>query len=200
MRRANWALMLALGIAASLALAACGGDDGGGSEDEDLVTEAVETASTGTDPGQCTTLYTQAFVEQTQFATGPEAIAGCEEDAADPASDSVEVSNVSVDGDTATAEAAYGPGQLDGQTLVLGLVKEGDTWKVDSRDEFVDFDQAAFAAGLGESVAESGDAPEEVVDCMTSAITDGDSEAIQAAYLSGDENELLALFGDCFGG
>ena len=57
------ALMFAA-ILAALALAACGGDDGG-SEDEDQITEAIEKSATEADASACTELQTQNFVEQT---------------------------------------------------------------------------------------------------------------------------------------
>jgi hypothetical protein len=84
---------------------------------------------TGPDPAKCTTLETQRFVGQTQAvaantviaedaATGEQVVRDCEEDAGDTpadlvAADSVQVSNIEVDGDKATADY-LGPEQLFG--------------------------------------------------------------------------------------
>ncbi|HEU4980511.1 MAG TPA: hypothetical protein VFT14_04780 [Solirubrobacterales bacterium] len=180
-----------------LALAACGDD--GESGDEDQISEAIETAATGTDAEEkCTVVVTQSFVEQTQFATGDAAVAACEEEATDAVADSVEVSAIEVDGESATAEAAFTGGSLDGQTLVILVVKEDDRWKLDQLEEFVDFDAQAFAAGLAEEAGAAGDAPQEVVDCVVEQVQSTDPEQVQAAYLSGEQGELLSLFGPCF--
>jgi hypothetical protein len=179
-----------------LALAACSDDDSG---DEDQITEAIETAATGTDAEEkCTVVVTQSFVEQTQFATGDAAVAACEEEATDAVADSVEVSAIEVDGDSATAEAAFTGGSLDGQTLVISLVNEDDRWKLDQLEEFVDFDPPAFAAGLAEEADAEGNTPQEVVDCVVEQVQSTDPEQVQSAYLSGEEGELLSLFGPCF--
>jgi hypothetical protein len=192
-------LLLIAALSSVFVLAACGGDDS--SEDEDQITDAIETAATSGEASACTELQTQRFNEQTQFETGDAALTTCEEQAADVAAESVEVSNVEVDGDTATADAAFSGAALGGQTITISLVKEGDQWKLDHLDEFVDFDAEAFAEGIATGASEGPDAaPPEVVDCLRNAITTGDAEAIQAAYLSGDGSQLEGIFGQCLGG
>ncbi|MGH2986495.1 MAG: hypothetical protein ACRDLO_07405, partial [Solirubrobacterales bacterium] len=102
--------MLAATLAVSLALGACGGDDDdGGGEEEDAITEVIETSVTSTDPAKCTRVETQAFLEQTNFSVGDEAVRDCEEDAADTADDpdSVDVENIEVDGSDARADATF---------------------------------------------------------------------------------------------
>jgi hypothetical protein len=167
---------LALLAAAPFLLAACGGDDS--SQDEDDITAAIEQAGTSDEASKCTELQTQAFTEQTEFASGEEAITTCEENAGDGdvAGESVEVSNVEVDGDTATAEADFSGGGLDGQTLTISLVKEGDQWKLDSLDEFVDFDKDSFASGLLEGASADGDVPQAVLDSVEQAGADTPEE------------------------
>ena len=48
--------------------------------------------------------------------------------------DSVEVANISVDGDKATADLSVIGGPNDGQKLSASFVKEGDQWRVRQRD------------------------------------------------------------------
>jgi hypothetical protein len=191
---------LALLAAAPFLLAACGGDDS--SQDEDDITAAIEQAGTTDEAAKCTELQTQAFTEQTEFASGEEAITTCEENAGDGdvAGESVEVSNVEVDGDAATAGADFSGGGLDGQTLTISLVKEGDQWKLDSLDEFVDFDKDSFASGLLEGASADGDVPQAVLDCVEQAVADTPDEDLQEIYLSGDADQLFSLFGPCFQG
>jgi hypothetical protein len=192
---------LAILAAAPFLLAACGGDDDdSSSEDEDAITAAIEQAGTTDDAANCTEVQTQAFTEQTEFSAGEDAITTCEESAGDGevAGESVEVSSIEVDGETATAEAAFTGGGLDGQTLAISLVKEGDQWKLDSLDEFVTFDKESFASGLVEGASSGGDVPQQVVDCISQQVEDTSDEELQSIYLSGDEDQLFGLFGPCF--
>ncbi|MBA2545582.1 MAG: hypothetical protein H0V15_01780 [Solirubrobacterales bacterium] len=191
-------ILAAVAVAATLTLAACGGDDDSGSDDEADITDVIEVSATETTLENCTELQTQAFTEQTEFSTGEEAITACEEDGDDTAGESVEVDNIEVDGDTATSEASFTGGGLDGQTLGLSLVKEDDQWKLDSLDEFVDFDKARFTAALVEDAASDGDAPPELLTCVEEQIGAASDEDIQTAFLSGDEQQLVGLFGICF--
>ena len=85
-------------------------------------------------------------------------------------------------------------------TLAISLVKEGDQWKLDSLDEFVSFDKDSFAAGLLEGAASDGETPQPVLDCVEQAVNDTSDEELQTIYLSGDEQQLLGLFGQCFQG
>jgi hypothetical protein len=110
------------------------------------------------------------------------------------------VSSVEVDGESATAEAAFTGGTLDGQAVGLSLVKEGDQWKLDSLDEFVTFDKEALANSFSESLSSDEDVPPEVATCIVDELNAADDATIQEAYLSGDEEQLFGLFGTCLGG
>jgi hypothetical protein len=123
-----------------LVLAACGG----GGEDAKAVKANVERFF-ASDPRGCT-LETERMVRNTQdSATTDEAIASCRRreqqrqsggDAGTPFAPSrrAAVSAVSVDGPKATAKATLQGGDLDGQKLDVGLVKQGDVWKIDRID------------------------------------------------------------------
>ncbi len=199
MRARRLPVPLTLLVAAPLLLAACGSDDGG-SEDEDQITAAIERASTTDEAATCTEVQTQAFTEQTEFTQGQEAVAVCEENAGDGevAGDSVEVENIEVDGESATADVTFTGGGLNGQALAVSLVKEEDQWKLDSLDEFITFDKAAYTAGLIEGASADGEIPQQAIDCIEQAITATPDEELQTIYLSGDERQLVGLFGECF--
>jgi hypothetical protein len=108
-------------VVSALALAACGSSE----SDEDKVVDVIETSITTNDPANCTTLETQAFVEQGSDESGKAAIADCEKEAEDEEeeAESVEVTEVEVNGENATANAAITGGGFNGQTLSVALVK-----------------------------------------------------------------------------
>jgi hypothetical protein len=128
--------LIGSGVAALAALAfGCGGDDS--SSEEADVREAIEHIAGSGAPEDCTTYATQAYLEQTTFKTGAEALAECEAQAGTTAV--VEVDEVAIDGETATATVATTEGELEGTTVEAGLLKEDDTWKLDSLNDFVVF-------------------------------------------------------------
>jgi hypothetical protein len=123
-----------------LGLMACGG----GGEDAKAVKANVERFF-ASDPAGCT-LETERMVRNTQdSATTDEAIASCRRreqqrqsggDTGTPFAPSrgAAVSDVSVDGAQATAKATLQGGDLNGQKLDVGLVKQTDVWKIDRID------------------------------------------------------------------
>ena len=199
MRARRFPAPLILLVAASLLLAACGGANSSSSEDEDQITEVIQTTATSTDPADCEKLQTQAFNEQTSFETGDAALAQCKQDATDSSDDpdSVEVSKIEVDGDTATADAAVTGGPFDGSTLTFSLVKEGEQWKLDGIDDIPEFDREALVASFEQDLSSAGDVPQQVADCITQALGSAGEEEIKTAFLSGDGDQVSALFADC---
>jgi hypothetical protein len=188
-------LIVAVLALLGLAFSACGG---GGSDDEDQISEAIETAATTTTDSNCTELETQRFLEQTEFTTGQDAVQQCK--SSDPANDaeSVEVSNVSVDGDKATADAAITGSVFDGQTLVISLVKEDDQWKLDHVDDIKDFDGGQFARAFAEGVQKSDTSlsPSQAR-CLVGKLAAAPVDSLKAAVLSGNGDQLTALFSGC---
>ena len=133
---------LALLALAALAVAACGG---GGSSAEDEVTEVIEQAATTKDPSNCTELQTLRFTEQNTGEKGKAAIKSCEESAKEEEqAEEAKVSNVSVNGEKATAEAEFIGGSLGSQTLAIALVEEGGDWKLDQIEGFANYDDKAL--------------------------------------------------------
>lgn len=191
-------LLTALACAlAALALAACGGSDSDG--DEDQITTVIETSVTSTDPADCEIYSTQAFLEQTESAEGEEAVASCEEDAEDTSNDadSVEVSAIEVDGDSATAEVAFTGGGFDGQAVAVSLVKEDGDWKLDSIDSFASFDREAFVGSI-ETGFETSELTEEQLGCVSDALEAASDEELEAVILDQNgEEALIELVGDC---
>ncbi len=178
---------------ATLALAACGG---GGNSDADQIAEQIDFAATSGDPAACTEAQTLKFTEQTTFETGDAAIASCKKNASDT-SDSAEATDVVVDGDQATAKVAITGGGFDGQTLKLSLVKEGDSWKINSLDGFIDFDPVALGKAFAAQAVESGDLTQAQADCVANNFANGNPQAVEAAIVSGDASQLQPAFQGC---
>ena len=119
---ATMAAVAALGTG----LAACGGGD----SDEETINDLIERAVIDSDAELCSENFTQAFVEETTGEKGDDAVAECEKQAGNVTTENtdLEVSDVEVDGDTATATATY---KADGEegSVDFEFGKEDGTWK-----------------------------------------------------------------------
>ena len=199
MRKARFLVPLTLIVAAPLVLGACGSSDDGGSDDEDQITEVITTSVTSTDPADCTKLETQQFLEQSNFSTGEEAVKDCEADASDTTNDpdSVEVSDIEVDGDTATANVTVSGGPLDGSTLSVELVKSGDQWQLDKLTDIPTLNAEGFKQAFVEQLPNESSIPPQIADCITSRVNQATEEQLKQVLLSGTEDDLVGLFGDC---
>jgi hypothetical protein len=148
--RWRWALLGVLAIAAILIAvvvgAGGGGGDGGGATNEDQIKDVVQTINFTTDPEDCTRLFTQRFLDQAAYGS-EDPVSSCRLNTLNTRDDprSVDVANVQVSGDTATAPAHFDGGFFDGQTVVYSMLKDGDQWKLDHLSDIKDFDLRAFA-------------------------------------------------------
>jgi hypothetical protein len=122
--------------------AACGG----GSGDEGRIAEAIERATTTKDPSNCTELQTQRFDERNTGQNGRAAVKRCEEEAKEGGrrAKGAKVSDISVDGEKATAKVEFEGGSLGSQALEVALVEEGGKWKLDRIEGFADYDGKAL--------------------------------------------------------
>jgi len=190
----RYLLLPCLLLISALALAACGSSGGG---DEGEIEEAIETAATGTEPSKCTEVETQAFVEQNTRESGKAAVKQCEEEAPEENAESVAVSNVEVEGEEASAEAAITGGSLNGQTLEIALVKEEGNWKLNELTGFAKLDQAKLAEALGEKLEESGEVEPELASCIVEGIEEESQEEVEELLLSGSNEPLEELAEEC---
>lgn len=157
MKKSLLLLPLAL-LVMALALAACGGggsssssSGGGGSEDEAAIEEAITKSATTTETSKCTEFQTQSFNEQEHAVSGKEATEVCEEATENetPAK-SVTISEIKVEGETATADVEVDGTALNGQGLELELVSEEGQWKLNEFLGFANYDGQALAESLEE--------------------------------------------------
>jgi hypothetical protein len=195
------AVVAAATLPMALGLAACGGDDddngGSSNADEQQITTAITVSAASGDPTACTKYQTQNFVEQTNDGTGQEAIKSCEQDAADSVADSVDISDVEVDGDSATAKAAVTGSIFDGQTLDLGLVKEGGVWKLDKFNGFEDFDKAKIIAGFKAEIAKDPSVPPAAADCVAQQMEKTSDEDLEGFFTEQNAQSEDQLFKPC---
>ncbi len=189
-------LLISALLVSALALVACGSS---GSSDESEIEEAIETSATASDPANCTKLETLNFSEQSAGESGKAATEACEEEAKNPESnaDSVAVSEVEVEGEKATAQAAISGGSFDGQTVVLALVKEGDQWKLDEITEFAKFDQEAIVRQFKTQLEKGGEAEPETTACIVEGIEETPQEELEEEVLSGDSTSIEELVESC---
>ena len=195
MRKLHLLLLPAALLALVFGLVACGG----GESDEDKVVETIETSATSTDPADCKELTTQKFMEQTESEKGSKAVKSCEEEAEDPEGDpeSVDVSNVAVNGSKATADVAFNGGNFGGQALGVALVEE-DGWKLDEVTGFAKFDQEKLVENF-EKLFESGDEPLEpqVTTCIGEVFGELSKPEFEEVLFGGSQQPIIEIAEGC---
>jgi hypothetical protein len=194
-------LLPVLSILAALALSACGGGGSStsGGDEEGAIVEAIEKSATTNDPSKCTEFQTQKFNEQEKAASGKEATEICEEEAEGQESPakSVDVSNVTVEGESATAEAAIGGSALNDQTVELELVKEDGDWKMNQFLQFTEFNAKALGASFEKEALASEEIEPEVAKCISGGIGKLSQKEAEAVAFEGDLEVIEAIAGSC---
>lgn len=179
-------------LAAALALSACGGGSSSGSDDDAAIETAIEGDAMSTKASKCTEFQTVEFSEQSTGASGKKATELCEKEAgeSEEPAESVDVSNVSVDGETATAEAEIHGSALDGQKVELELAKEGSDWKLNQLVTFTKFDGVALGEGLERGLKKDGSLGASTIKCLSEGVSKmSQSEAEAMAF----ESDLAPL-------
>jgi hypothetical protein len=185
---------LALLALAALTLTACGG----GSSDEDKITETIENFATSSDPSKCTEFETQRFVEQTSTEKGKAALKTCEKEA-DQGSEGTEgakVSNISVNGGKATANVALEGGALDSQALEVALVEEGG-WKLDYVEGFAKYDGKALGEAFEKQFEEEGELTAEQSKCIGGKIAALSKAEAEKVVFAGSAEPIIELAQSC---
>jgi ABC-type glycerol-3-phosphate transport system substrate-binding protein len=187
---------LALLLLAALAVTACGGS---GSSAEDEVTEVIERAATTKAPSNCTELQTLRFTEQNTGEKGKAAIKSCEESAnEEEQAEEAKVSNVSVNGQKATAEAEFIGGSLGSQTLAIALVEEGGVWKLDQIEGFANYDGKALEETFLKRFEESPEGlSKKQYTCIAEGIGKASTAEAEAMFLSGASAKIEELAKGC---
>jgi hypothetical protein len=191
------ALLPCLLILAALTLSACGG--GGSNSDEGPIEEAIETSATTRNASNCTKLETLKFDEQGAQTQGRAAVKACEEELKEPSAkaESVEVSNIKVNGSKASAEAAVTGGGFDGQTLEIDLVKEGEQWKLDELVAFAKFDQAKLVKALSAEFEKDESVEPKLAACVEEGFEEASQPEVEKLILGGSSKPIEELAEGC---
>jgi hypothetical protein len=197
-------------LTAVLVIASCGGggDSGstssaaGNSAEAAQVAQTIQTSIKSSNPADCLKLETLRFMEQIHFTRGQAAVKACQADAPDTSDDpdSIDVENVIVQGDMATADASFKGGGFDGSTLAIALVKEGDQWKLDEIKAIPHFDLQAFEKAFAQRLVTNEGVQSQAVGCLTNALNQAGPAVVKAALISGNSSHLLNLIGPCLSG
>lgn len=196
MRKLHLLALPALLLALALGLAACGG---GGESDEDKIANTIENAATSNDPVVCKETQTLAFMEQTTGESGQEAEKKCEKEAEEGTGqpESVNVTQVKVNGEKATADAEFQGGQFDEQTLEVALVEEGGEWKLDEFTGFAKFDPAPFIAALGEQLEEEPNIKPQVAGCIVEGIEELSKPELESLVVENNTEPIVEIAEGC---
>jgi hypothetical protein len=148
MRKTLFAVALACGLLPGVG--ACGTS----SDSEGDIRAALERAFVSFDADACSQVLTQRALEQTQFADPEDALESCIEDAEDPDdnAEAIEIPELEVNGESATATVTPQGGSIDGASMSLALVEENG-WRIDQVTALEILDRDRFLeAGLAEIV------------------------------------------------
>jgi len=187
---------LALVVLAALTISACGG--GGG--DEDKIAEVIEKAATTSDPGNCTELQTQRFNEQNTEQKGKAATKACEEEAeaGENQAEGAKVSNVSVNGEKATAQVAFEGGSLGSQELEVALVQEDGDWKLDQVEGFANYDGQALGEAFEKEFKENPQGlSKQQAACIAEKVAGASQAEAEELFFSGSSEPIIKLAEGC---
>jgi hypothetical protein len=123
----------------------------------------------------------------------------CEKNAeteSEPA-ESVTVSNISEDGESATAEVAITGGSLEGQSVEVGLMKEEGDWKLNEFSGFTKYDPANIASQVEEQLSEEGGATAAIASCVAEGIEEMSEEEAEAMVFEKDNEGVEEIATAC---
>lgn len=189
-------LPLAFLLVVALTITACGG--GGG--DEDKIAEVIEKSATTSDPGNCTEFQTQRFNEQNTDQKGKAATKACEKEAEadENQAEGAKVSNISVNGDEATARVAFEGGSLGSQALEVALVQEDGDWKLDEVEGFTDYDGKALGEAFEMEFEENPEGlSKQQATCIAEKVSAASQAEAEELFFSGSPGPIVKLAEDC---
>src|SRR5262249_56213209 len=109
----------------------------------------------------------------------------------------IDVTDVKVDGETATATAKATGSIFDGQTIEVALVKEGDQWKLDEFKGFENFNKEALINAFKQQLASEPGTTPQAVNCVVTQFQKASDQDIEANFTGSDPQAEHTLFGHC---
>lgn len=144
-------------LVVALLLAACGE-----SSDREALEAMIRAAAADTGPATCLRYETLHFLEDKYRREGDAAVRACEQP--DPLGEeprSVDVSQIDITDDSATAVVRFEGSLVDGQKVQYGFVKREGKWKFDEIVGFVDLDAPHLILELGRKGLLGAESPRE---------------------------------------
>ncbi len=189
----------AIAAFSAFGLAACGSSSDNSQDQKDITAMITRAAASG-DPAACTDSQTAKFTQQTSGEPGQNAAAAvksCEQDASSSAADSIEVTDIQVDGDSATAKAKATGSVFDGQTFDVALVKVDGKWKLDEFKGFADFNKDAFIAAFKKQLEAAPNASPQALNCVVHQFQAASESQIEGFFTGNRAQSEAQLFGPC---
>jgi hypothetical protein len=188
-------------LVTALALTACGGggsSSSGGSSDETAISEAIEKSATTTDPSKCAKYQTEEFNEQDEHTTS-NALKACEEAAeeSETPAEAVNVSNIKVNGETATAKAEVEGSSLNGQTVEIEMANEEGTWKLNKFLGFANYDGQGLAEAFEEELKKEEGITASLAKCVGEGFSELSQQEAEAVVFAGETEGLEELAESC---
>jgi hypothetical protein len=192
----------------TLAVATVAGCGGGSGEDDEAnreIEQVLETAFTTSDPIQCDQITLEGIRDLSpSVAEADDPIAECRKSLdAGAEADSVEISDVSVDGSEATAVVTSDGGSLAGTRATISLADE-DGWKLNGIDTVELIDREAYLAELEKRSADSfGNEAftAEEAGCITEDIAaNASDEELEASLAEQERGFVYDAVRSCLGG
>lgn len=185
-------------LAATLALAACGGS-GSGSDSSKQITDTLTTGLTTSNPTVlCTKTFSTGFVKRVYGTQAKCVTVETKNAKTNKPATAVKVTGIAVDGGTATAVVAITGGDDGGASGPLSLVSQQKGWRVD------DLSTALLRSQLDAGVKNDRSLPANLKTCIANKISAFDDPSFRSLAFGsiGDQPAALAqikaIATDCF--
>lgn len=196
----------AIPVALAMALVAAAGCGGGSNDAKDEIKGVLETSFTTSDPAQCDEVTEKGLNElNPSVAKAKDPAAACKE-ALDPSAnaDSIDITNLNVDGSHATATVTAHGGAYAGTAVAVELADDNG-WKLDGFGQIHLVDRDAYLASLDQR-AETGTFGTDTLTpkdarCVAADVRRNASTAdLDRSLATGDRGFLYDAVRNCLGG
>ena len=155
--------------------------------------------SSACDPSKCTEVQTPLFNETESGSKGAAATKACEEEAesAENNAESVNVSDVKINGEKATAEVEVEGTGLNGQAVELEVLKEEGNWKLNKFLGFTKFDAAALGEVLEEELAKQEGISGKLAKCVAEGVAEVSQAEAESMVFEKNLEPVEKIAGSC---